>query len=105
MNDMEGDAKRIKHFGQEAYLHLGSDTEGKVTAQQSSKLSEHFANICSIPSNVGTEMKIQKAEPRKKYRRSKGDLFISPLSSACFIFLPVHLNPLKKKHNITTGRT
>lgn len=51
------------------HLHLGSDTEGKVTAQQSSKLSEHFANICSIPSNVGTEMKIQKAEPRKKYRK------------------------------------
>ena len=47
-------------------FHFGSDTEGKVTAQQSSKLSKHFANMCSIPSNVGTEMEIQKAEPGKK---------------------------------------
>ena len=65
--NMEGGLKENQAlWSGSIHFHFGSDTEGKVTAQQSSKLSKHFANMCSISSNVGTEMEIQKAEPGKK---------------------------------------
>ena len=64
-----GGGLRIKHFGQGASTFILNHTEGNVTAQQSSELTEQFANMCSIPSKLGTEMKSQKAEPGKEYHK------------------------------------
>ena len=64
-----GGGLRIKHFGQGASTFILNQTLRARSQPSSLQLSEHFANMCSIPSKVGTEMKSQKAEPGKEYHK------------------------------------